>query len=144
MQTQNYANHKRYVFMFHGVLLFVLVITIIGSFVNFYESLGDHQRIYSASLISILGICTLMLLAFLRGFTTKLQNRVIRSEENMRHFVLTGKLLNPKLTMNQIVALRFASDEEYLPLVKRALDKNLSNDAIKRAVKNWRADNYRV
>jgi hypothetical protein len=72
------------------------------------------------------------------------QNRAIRAEENLRHFAMTGKLLDPNLKMGQIVALRFASDEEYLALAKRAIEENLSRDDIKKAIKNWRADYHRV
>ena len=50
MATQNYANHRRVVPMFHGVLFFLLVLTLIGSCVNLYMSMGDHQRLYSAAL----------------------------------------------------------------------------------------------
>jgi hypothetical protein len=144
MQPQNYVNHKRYVFLFHVVLFFMLVLTVIGSLVNVYESLGDHQRIYSASLIAVLSVSVLMLFFFSRGFALRAQDRAIRAEENLRHFVMIGKLLDPKLTMQQILGLRFASDEEFLGLAKKAVDKNLSNDAIKRVVKNWRADHHRA
>jgi hypothetical protein len=144
MQPQNYANHRRYVFLFHVVLFFMLVLTVIGSFVNLYGSFGDHQRIYSASLICVLSVSILMLFFFSRGFALRAQDRAIRAEENLRHYVTTGKLLDPKLTMEQIIGLRFASDEEFLTLAKKAIEENLSNDAIKRAVKNWRADHHRV
>jgi len=58
--------------------------------------------------------------------------------------VLTGKLLNPGLTMSQIVALRFASDLEFVELANRAVVENMSNDDIKKAIKNWKADNDRA
>jgi len=144
MAVQNYGNHKRYVFLFHVVLFLLLILTLIGSFVNFYESLGDHQRIYSASLIAVLTVCLLMFFFLSRGFALRAQDRAIRAEENLRHFALTGKRFDPKLTMSQIIALRFASDEELIGLAKKAVDENLSNDAIKRSVKNWRADYHRA
>jgi hypothetical protein len=43
-----------------------------------------------------------------------------------------------------VIALRFASDEEFVALARKAAEENLTNDAIKRAVKNWRADTYRA
>ena len=58
--------------------------------------------------------------------------------------MLSGKLLDSRLTMRQIVALRFASDAEFVALAQRAADQSLSADAIKRDVKQWRADTYRV
>jgi hypothetical protein len=144
MESQNYANHRRFVPLYHAVLFFTLVLTLIGSLVNLYLSLGDHQRVYSASLIVVLVICALFLFVFCRTFALKAQDRAIRAEENLRHFVLTGKLLDPRLGTLQIVALRFAPDQEFVALAQRAAGENLAPDAIKRAIKQWRADTYRV
>lgn len=140
MVEQNYANHRRVVPMFHGVLLGLLLLTLIGAAVNLYESWGDHERMYSASLILVLDICGIFLFFFCRIFALKAQDRAIRAEENLRHFVMTGKLLDPSLTMGQIIALRFASDSEFTALAQRASAEKLEPDAIKRAVKVWRPD----
>ncbi len=59
-------------------------------------------------------------------------------------FRLTGKLPDSRLSIRQIIGLRFASDDELVALAKRAADENLSEDEIKRAIKNWKADTYRV
>ena len=77
-------------------------------------------------------------------FPLKAQDRAIRAEENLRHYVLTGKLLDPKLTVRQIIGLRFASDREFVALAQKAAAESLSEDAIKKAIRNWRADTYRV
>jgi hypothetical protein len=130
--------------MFHGVVFGLLLLTFIGSLVNLYESLGDHSRLYNASLITALSTATLILFFFCRTFPLRAQDRAIRAEENLRHFVLTGKTLDPRLTMRQIIGLRFASDAEFVELARTAATENLSQDAIKRAVKNWRADHDRV
>jgi hypothetical protein len=130
--------------MFHFVLFPLLVLTLIGSCVNLYGSWGDHIRFYSASLIVVLTLCVLILMFMCRIFALKAQDRAIRGEENLRHFVLTGKLLDARLTIRQIIALRFASDDEFVALAQEAAEKNLAADAIKRAVKTWRADTYRV
>jgi hypothetical protein len=130
--------------MFHGGLFGVLVLTLIGSLVNLYKSLGDHQRLYSASLITVLTACVLVLFFFARIFALKAQDRAIRAEENLRHYVLTGKLLDARLTVRQTIGLRFASDDEFPALAQQAVKENWTEDAIKRAVKNWRPDTYRV
>lgn len=62
----------------------------------------------------------------------------------MRAHRLTGGDLDGRLTMGQIIALRFASDEEWPDLAKRAADEGMAPKAIKQAVKDWRADTYRV
>jgi hypothetical protein len=144
MSTQNYANHRRTVTAFHKILLPVLLLTLIGSVVNLCHSWGDHTRFYSASLIVVLTLCLIVTALCARIFALKAQDRAIRAEENLRHFVLTGKLLDARLSPAQIVAVRFASDEEFVALVRQAADGNLTPDAIKQAVKNWRADTHRV
>jgi hypothetical protein len=85
-----------------------------------------------------------MLSGFCRMYALKAQDRAIRAEENLRHFVLTGKLLDPRIGIQQVIALRFAPDDEFVALASRAAEENLTPDAIKQAVKNWRADTYRV
>ena len=81
---------------------------------------------------------------FARAFALKAQDRAIRAEENLRHFSITGKLLDKRLTINQIIALRFASDEEFVLLAQKAADENISAKEIKMSIKNWRGDYYRV
>jgi hypothetical protein len=109
-----------------------------------YKSWGDHVRIYSASLITVLTFCLIWAALFARMFALRAQDRAIRAEEQLRHFVLTGKLLDTRLTIRQIIGLRFAADEEFVALARRAAEQGLTEDAIKREVKNWRADTYRV
>jgi hypothetical protein len=84
------------------------------------------------------------MLFLLRVFALKAQDRAIRAEENLRHFAITGKLLDARLTVRQVVGLRFASDGEFVALAQRAAAENLTQDAIKRAIKTWRPDTYRV
>jgi hypothetical protein len=144
MAPQNYGNHRRFVPMFHFVLIPILALTFIGSFVNLGKSLDDHQRLYSAALIVVLCFCALVVSFLARIFALKAQDRAIRAEEKLRHFAMTGKVLDPRLTIRQVIALRFASDSEFVALAKRAADENMPPDAIKRAVKDWRADTYRV
>ena len=130
--------------MFHLALFGILVLTLIGACVNLYESWGDHQRLYSAALIVVLTLCGLMLFAFVRIFPLKAQDRAIRAEENLRHFVMTGKLLDNRLNVRQVVALRFASDGEFVTLARRAAEESMAPNDIKKSIKDWRADTDRV
>jgi hypothetical protein len=141
---QNYANHRRFVTGYHRVLTPLLLLTLLGSLVNLYQSLGNHDRIYSASLISVLVVCVMIAALYARLFALRAQDRAIRAEENLRHYVLTGKLLDPRLTTRQIVGLRFASDEELPALAEKAAAGGASEDEIKKSIQNWRADEYRV
>jgi hypothetical protein len=130
--------------IFHYVLVPILFLTLVGSFVNLGKSWDDHERLYSAALIVVLSFCAFAMALIARVFALRAQDRAIRAEENLRHFALTGKLLDPRLTIRQVIALRFAPDGEFVTLARQAADKSLAPDAIKRAVKDWRADTYRV
>jgi hypothetical protein len=144
METQSYANHTQTVTLFHRILLPILFLTVIGSIVNLCLSWGDHERIYSASLIAVLAICGVLTALCARIFALKAQDRAIRAEENLRHFVLTGKLPDARLTIRQIIALRFAPDGEFVALAKKAADESMEPKAIKQAIKQWKPDLYRV
>jgi hypothetical protein len=141
---QSYATHRQLVPLYHYVLLGLLTLTLLGACVNLYESVGNPARLYNASLILVLTVATIMVAVFSRSFALRAQDRAIRAEEQLRHYVLTGMPLDRRLTVRQIIGLRFASDEELAALAQRAASENLSEDAIKRAVKTWRPDSYRV
>ena len=95
-------------------------------------------------MVVLIAIILILLAWYIRIFPLKAQDRAIKAEENLRHYVMTGKLLPPELRMSQIIALRFSSDEEFLQLTERALKEKLSSKEIKMAIKNWKADYYRV
>lgn len=144
MNQQSYANHQRWVPMYHFVSATFIYSAALGSVVNLIKSVSSGSGVYSASLITVLAFSLAMVHYYMRLFALRAQDRAIRAEENLRHFVMTGKLLDPKLTMRQIIGLRFASDEEFLELEKRAVAENFSEGAIKKAIKNWRGDYYRA
>ncbi|RMF67292.1 MAG: hypothetical protein D6743_05125 [Calditrichaeota bacterium] len=143
MAEQNYANHRRLVPMYHFVASFLILALLIGSVVNLIKSFGT-SGLYSASLLVVVAVVLAILFYYMRVFPLKAQDRAIRAEENLRHYVLTGKLLDPRLDIRQIIGLRFAGDEEFPELEKRAVAEGLTEDAIKRAIKTWRPDLYRV
>ena len=142
MKTQNYSNHARFVPLFHFFTLIGTLVLLIGSIVNLVKSSGSN--LYNATLI-VFGALLLMLTAFYaRVFSLKAQDRAIKAEENFRHYLLTGKPLDSKLTVRQIIGLRFASDDEFPELAKKAVNENLSEKDIKKSVKNWKGDYYRA
>ena len=143
METQNFKNHGRLVTGYHMVLYPMLLAGVIGSCINLSQSCANGNC-YAASLILLLFITVILTAYFSRSFALKAQDRAIRAEENMRHFLMTGKPLPSALTTRQIIGLRFASDEEFLELIKETIENNLNSKQIKAKIKNWKADHYRV
>jgi len=142
MSKQNYTNHSRWVPLYHFFTVLGSLVLLIGSIINLTKSGGEN--LYNASLI-VFGSLLLLLTAFYaRAFALKAQDRAIKAEENFRHYVLTGKPLDSKLTVRQIIGLRFASDEEFPELANKAVEEKLSEKVIKKSIKNWREDSYRV
>ncbi len=141
-KEQNFSNHSQIVTGYHRILFPLLFIGFIGSIVNLIKA--DHSALYSASLITLLFICLGINYYYTRVFPLRAQDRAIRAEEALRYFQLTGKKLPNSLRMSQIIALRFASDEEFISLIEKAITEKLSNKEIKRVIKNWKADFNRV
>jgi hypothetical protein len=140
--TQNYKNHHRYNAGYHFITAILLIAFLGGSVNNARISTKENQ--YSACLLVLAAIIMLLLYWYLRVFPLKAQDRAIRAEENFRHYLLTNKPLDPRLRMSQVVALRFASDAEFVALAQRALAENMKSDDIKKAITNWKEDTDRV
>ena len=107
--------------------------------------LTNEDKSYLFPSLFILMALTIISVSFhCRSFALKAQDRAIRAEENLRYFMLTGERLNQGLSLYQIIALRFASDEEFVSLTEKAIEQNLKPDEIKRLIKNWRPDYHRA
>ncbi len=136
---QNFKNHTKLNPPFH---FFAIPATLIGLGFAIYK-FTEQQDLTNALLI-----CAFILLgfalSFARMYALKAQDRAIRAEEKLRYFILTNKMLPSQLRMGQIIALRFASDEEYVSLTERAIAENLSSKEIKMSIKNWKADHNRL
>jgi hypothetical protein len=78
----------------------------------------------------------------------KVQDRIIRLEEKLRYRQLLSPALAQQgtaLNAEQIVALRFAGEKELEELVSAVTNGKLAKPKeIKQAIKNWRADTFRV
>ena len=142
MKDQNFKNHAKLVTGFHGVLFVALVALLAGSVYHLFRTTSEN--LYLASLMVLVAIILIVMAWYVRTFPLKAQDRAIRAEENMRHYVMTGKLLPSALRMSQIIALRFASDDEFLSLMEKALKEKLSAKEIKSSIKSWKGDYYRV
>ena len=142
MDTQNYKNHSKLVPGFHYVMFALIMAMLVGGIVNAVKS--GHENFYSATLLILAAIILLLISFYTRSFALKAQDRAIKVEESFRHYLLTGKPLSSDLSMRQIVGLRFASDDEFPDLAKKAVSESMSEKEIKESIKNWKADNYRV
>lgn len=142
MKEQNFRNHSRYIILWTFITPLLLVAILGGSIVNLIHA--DANTHYSAALILLISVVLIIIYWYARRFALKAQDRAIRAEENFRHFILTGKPLDTHLRMSQIIALRFAPDEEFPSLAKKAVEEKLRSKEIKAAIQNWKADHNRV
>ncbi|WP_239094349.1 DUF6526 family protein [Bacillus sp. B15-48] len=143
-KVQSAENHtaitplQHFIWLPLGMIMILAVIT--------YIIAAIVQDNFSILHILLLGMLILAIIPGMlaRKYALILQNRLIRTEERLRYYMLAGKNIDSRITMEQLIALRFASDGEYVALVEKTLEENLSKDEIKKAIKNWRADYYRV
>ena len=144
MQEQNYANHVKVFPLFHFFALPILALNVLWSLFRVWRT---HYSLESfVGVIVAVGLLATLFCA--RLFALAVQNRVIRLEERLRFAKLLPDDLKPRIeefTVEQLVALRFASDTELPALARRVLNENLQDrKQIKQMVQNWRADYCRA
>ncbi len=144
MKTQNYSNHRRFVMMYHGFTFFLIILLFISSIYYTISAANAHLSLKPGLFLFLVSIVLFNLFFYARMFALKAQDRAIRAEENFRYYLLTGKPFDSRLTLRQIIGLRFASDEEFPELAKKAADEGMDEEDIKKAVKNWKGDYHRV
>lgn len=140
--AQSYANHVRHDPWFHFIIVPIFVFALIWSVVH----LILHPRIESAEWV-LISIGALVLVFKARLYALKVQTRIIRLEERLRLHELLGDPVRariPELNESQLAALRFASDDECPALVQQVLQDKLSNREIKKLIRVWRPDHWRV
>lgn len=141
---QNYSNHTRLYPAHHFILTPITVAALAIAF----AIIGESESVSKQDVFNVLAASALILVAFIsRIYAIKNQNRIIRLEMRYRYFELTGKSFNEKesqLSLSQIIALRFAGNDELLPLIDKCIAEKLSNKQIKQSITNWQADYKRV
>ena len=142
MSAQQYSNHVRYDPLWHFMAVPLTLAGLVASLVNLFRC--SEENCFEAILIVLVFLVLAILTALIRFYGLKVQDRAIRAEEKLRYFVLTGKPLDSRLRMGQIIALRFASDDELPNLARRAAEESLTPAQIKQAIQHWRADLRRV
>lgn len=139
---QNLKNHARLDPMFHIVLALVLLLNLIYSIIHLVRHLS-----FRSGWFVVLSMAVIILYFRVRIYPIKVQDRVIRLEERLRLQALAPaewRTQIPRLSEDQLVALRFAGDDEVVALAKQALEENLDRKQIKERIRNWRADEWRV
>ncbi len=139
---QNFENHSRLDPSFHLFLVPVFAIFWVSSIVI----LVRHPNLHTGWGV-VFSTAVLFALFKVRLYSLKVQDRLIRLEERLRLAELLPETKRPQilaLSERQLIALRFASDAELPALAERSWTENLKPAEIKKAVRNWRADNWRV
>ncbi len=145
-QQQNFANHVRYVPVYHFVLFGILVLNLVWSIYHFFRYWmiipgQDGMRI-------LIALALLIFFFYTRQFAMTLQDRIIRLEMTLRleKLLPAGQQAQIKeFTVGQLIALRFAGDEELPALAAKVLsDKITDRKKIKQMIKNWLPDDLRA
>ena len=140
--SQTFKNHGRLDPPYHFVLTTVLAVNLF-----IMLSYAWHNLNYYTEWLVILSIAAFIPLGKLRTYPLKVQDRVIRLEERLRLQALAPPEWHAqiyRLTEDQLIGLRFASDDEVVALAKEALEQNLTRKQIKERIKSWRPDTFRV
>jgi len=139
---QNLSNHTRYDPVFHFFILPVFSLLLLASIVHLFMRPDLHSVV-----LVVVAIAMSAVIFKLRLYPIKVQDRIIRLEERLRLATLIDLALRPRIaefTESQLIALRFASDAELPALAARALNEKLAAPEIKKAIQQWRPDNWRV
>lgn len=146
---QSYANHTRWDPPFHFFILPIFIVALLFTLIHFFAHIthGDFRDHFHAFMLILLATALLGAVLKSRLYALKVQDRVIRLEERLRLTQLLAEPVRsriPEITEGQLCGLRFASDAEIPKLVERALNEKLSRSDIKKSIKNWRPDHWRV
>ena len=137
-QAQSYENHA-----FRPVLSAVAFCTGLGALALLVYEAVVRPSVTGAALV-LLGVAVMALALLSRVYITRLQDRIIRTEMDLRLARLGRPGGLAALSIKQVAALRFASDAELPPLLDRAIAEQLTPDQIKRSVRDWQPDHART
>jgi hypothetical protein len=140
---QSYHNHARTHPPFHFFLLPGALVLLILTVTNVVR----HPRNLNPWILLLIGILFPVAVFLIRTNSLRVQDRLIRLEERLRLQALLSADLSARigeLTESQLIALRFASDDELPALVPKVLAAKMQAGDIKKAIVTWRADLFRV
>jgi hypothetical protein len=139
---QSLKNHAKLDPPYHVFIFLVLVVNLVFAI---YQEIRHHDL--ASAWFLFLSVAVVVPLLRLRQYPLKVQDRVIRLEERLRLQSLAPAEWHTqiyRLSEDQLIALRFAGDDEVLDLAKQALEHNLNRKQIKERISSWRADEWRV
>jgi hypothetical protein len=147
MAEQSYSTHRKLVPAYHFAVYSILVINLIWSIFRLVRGLPEVP-FFDRLLAVGVAIALLLVAYYVRIFPLRAQDRIIRLEERVRMERLLPEDLKPRigeLRTSQLIALRFASDEELPELTRAVLDRGIRDrDEIKKMVRTWRIDHLRM
>jgi hypothetical protein len=138
------SGFRRFDWSYHYVAAPLAIVVLVFSTIELFRGSGQGEMSRLHWLLFILAVCLVFAVACIRRYATKTQDRIIRLEENFRHYRLTGRTLNPRISISQIIALRYASDDEFPALCERVATERMNPAAIRSAVRDWSPDTMRV
>lgn len=141
-KTQNLKNHARLDPAFHLFTFGVYLLNLVYAGFHLYR-----QPSLSSGWYLVLSIVVIVPILKLRMYPLRVQDRVIRLEERLRLQALAPPEWHTqiyRLSEDQLIALRFAADDEVVELAKQALEHNLTRKQIKERIRSWRADDWRI
>lgn len=141
--TQTYKSHRRLVPAYHFGVLFSLLAYFVWSVYQLFQGLTG-----AAVMGVILSVALMTLAISLRSQILRVQDRLIRLEMRLRlrdHLPADLAARAAHLPVRQLVALRFASNEELPGLVQEVVDgKVVTPNDIKLKIREWQADHLRA
>ncbi|NHN34717.1 DUF6526 family protein [Paenibacillus agricola] len=144
MNNKERSGFRRLDWPYHYVAAPLAIVVLVFSVIELFRGLGQEELSRLDWLLFILAVCLAFAVARIRLYATKTQDRIVRMEENFRHYRLTGRTLDPRITVSQIISLRYAGDDEFPSLCDRAVTERMSRKAIRSAIKDWRPDMMRI
>ena len=141
-ETQSLKNHARFDPPFHFLIAGVYALNLVYAGIHLHR-----QPSISSEWYLVLSILAIVPILKLRTYPLKVQDRVIRLEERLRLQALAPQEWHAqiyRLSEGQLIALRFAADDEVVELAKQALEHNLTRKQIKERIKSWRPDDWRI
>jgi hypothetical protein len=143
MAEQSYATHRRYHPLYHFFIVPVLAINAVGAIVGAVRHFS-----WTSVWLAIVALALAGMTVIVRTYPLRVQDRLIRLEEQLRLQRLLPADLQPRigeLHTSQLIAMRFCHDDEVCELARAILDGEVKTAGeIKQRVKSWRADWLRV